>query len=91
MMLWFDSTRKAGAAHLKDVKRLELDVLALVPEQVHHHLEVVLLRNVPRHDVVVGAVEQDLAQQLEGLPLGDVVGRLEKLVVGRKKLWSVSL
>lgn len=58
---------------LEDVECLELDVAALVAEHVHHHLQVRLVRDVPRHDVEVGAVEQDLAEQLERLPLRDVV------------------
>lgn len=58
---------------LEDVECLELDVAALVAKHVHHHLQVRLVRDVPRHDVEVGAVEQDLAEQLERLPLRDVV------------------
>ena len=38
------------------------------------------------HDVVVGAVEQNLAEELDGLPLGDVVLRREERVVARKEL-----
>lgn len=40
----------------------ELNVLALVSEEVHHHLEVRLVRDVARHDVEVGPVEQDLPE-----------------------------
>ena len=52
---------------------LKLYVLALVAEEVHHHFEVGVVGDVARHDVEVGAVEQDLAEKLEGLALGDVV------------------
>lgn len=58
---------------LEDMECLELDVAALVAEHVHHHLQVRLVRDVARHDVEVGAVKQDLAEQLERLPLRDVV------------------
>ena len=60
-------------AHLEDVERLELDVLAPVFEQVHHHFQVLLVRDVARHDFEVGPVEQDLAEQLERLPFRHVV------------------
>lgn len=63
---------------LEDMERLELDVAALVAEHVHHHLQVRLVRDVARHDVEIGAVKQDLAQQLERLPLRDVVRRQEE-------------
>ena len=43
----------------------ELDILALVPQKVHHHLEIGLVRNVPRHDVEVCTIEQDLPEKLE--------------------------
>jgi hypothetical protein len=55
------------------VERLELDVLALVPQEIHHHLEIRLVRNVLCHDVEVCAVEQDLAEQFERLALRDIV------------------
>jgi hypothetical protein len=47
------------------VERLKLNVLALVSQKVHHHLEVGLVGDVPCHDRVVCAVEQDLAKELE--------------------------
>lgn len=57
------------------MKRLKLNILALVPQQIHHHLQIPLIRDVPRHHAEVRPVEQDLAQKLEGLPFGDVVRR----------------
>ena len=50
---------------LEDMERLELDVLALVTEKVHHQLQVRLRSNVSSHDGEVGAVEKDLSQQLQ--------------------------
>ena len=50
---------------LEDVERLKLYVLGPVPQQVHHHLEIVLIGDVPRHDLKVGSVEKDLAEELE--------------------------
>jgi hypothetical protein len=55
------------------VKGLELDILALVAQEVHHHLQISLVRDVAGHDVEVCAVEEDLAEELEGLAFCDVV------------------
>ena len=55
------------------MERLELNVLALVTQHVHHHLEIRVVGNVARHDVEVCAVEEDLAEELERLTLCDVV------------------
>ena len=71
---------------LEYVERLELNVLALIPQEVHHHLEIRFVRDVPRHDVEVGAIEQNLAEELQGLPLGDVVLGHDQLSVGREEL-----
>lgn len=74
--------------HLEDVERLELDVLAPIFEQIHHDLEVLLVRDVPRHDLEVGPVEQDFAEQFQRLPLRDVVGRLDQERILREELCS---
>lgn len=44
---------KADGAHLEDVERLELNVLALVSERVHDNLEVIRAGYVTGHDPVV--------------------------------------
>jgi hypothetical protein len=62
---------------------LELDVLALIAEEVHHHLEVDIVRDVARHDIEVGTVQKNLAEQLERLPLGYIVGRVDE---GRERV-----
>lgn len=71
---------------LEHMERLKLDILALVPQQVHHHLEVPLARNVLGHDVEVGTVEQDLAEEFDGLPFRYVVGGADESGEGGKKL-----
>ena len=53
-----------GDKDFEHVEGLELDALALVAQQVHHQLEVRRVANVSRHDVEVGAVQQELSQQL---------------------------
>ena len=60
------------------MESLELDVLALVAKEVHHHLEIDIVRDVTRHDAEVGTVKEYLAKQLERLPLRHVVGRLDE-------------
>ena len=50
---------------LENMERLELDVLALISEQVHHHLEIGLVRDVARHHIEVRSVEEDLAEEFE--------------------------
>jgi hypothetical protein len=69
------------------MKRLELDVLALISKEVHHHLEVGFVGYVSSHHVEVRTVKEDLPKELERLPLGDVIvgeykccKRCEKLV-----------
>lgn len=54
-----------SGSNLKDVECLKLDVFALVPQEIHHHLEIGFIGNIARHDVEVGTIKQDLAEQLE--------------------------
>ncbi len=42
--------------NLEDMECLKLDILALVSEQIHHHLQIRLIRNVPSHYVEICAV-----------------------------------
>ena len=71
---------------LEYVERLELDVPALVPQQVHHRAQVAVGPDVPRHDREVGAVEQDLAEELERLALRDVIVRENQCDERREEL-----
>jgi hypothetical protein len=63
---------------LEDVEALVLDHLAVVAQQVHADLEMLAAVHIRRHDVVVRPIQQDLAQQFDGLPLGDVAVRLDQ-------------
>ena len=65
----------AEASNLEDVKGLELDVLALVPKEIHHHLQIRLARDIPGHHVEVRTVQEDLSEEFERLPFGDVIVR----------------
>ena len=47
---------------LEYVEGLELDVLALFAEQIHHQSEVRFICDVARHDIEVGTIEQDLSE-----------------------------
>jgi hypothetical protein len=63
----FDLRRFLGVCdeYLEHMERLELDVLAPITEEIHHHLEVGIVRNVTRHDVKVGTVQKYLAEKFE--------------------------
>ncbi len=66
---------KKEEAHLEDMESLKLDILTLIPQQVHHHLEVGLVRDVAGHDRKVCSIQQYLSEKLERLSFGDVVCR----------------
>lgn len=84
------SWREAKETDLEDVKGFELNVLALVAQHVHHHLEVRLLSDITRHDTEIGTVEQYLAKKFERLPFGDVVVGKDECRKGRKELFGVN-
>ena len=71
---------------LKYVESLELNVLALISQEVHHHLQVRLIRDVSCHDVEVSPVQQDLAEELQRLSLRDVVLGSDEGRVGGEEL-----
>ena len=68
------------------MESLELDVLALVTKQVHHHFQVGFIGNVPSHHIEVGPIQENLAKKLEGLALCDVVSGQDKCRKGREEL-----
>lgn len=72
------------------MKRFELNVLALIAQHVHHHLEVRFLRDIACHDIKVGTIEQYLAEKFERLPFGDIVGGEDECRKGRKELFKVN-
>ena len=51
-------------SYFKHMKRFELDISRFVPKQIHHQLEVFHRRNVFRHDVEVGTVQQEFSKEL---------------------------
>jgi len=59
------SRREGNGTDLEDVKRFKLNVLALVAQHVHHHLEVRLLGDITCHDTEIGTIEQYLAEEFE--------------------------
>lgn len=68
------------------MKRLKLYILTLIPQRIHHDLEILRARDKPGHDAVVGAVEEDLAEEFEGLTLGHVVGGEDEGFIGGEEL-----
>ncbi len=63
----FDLRRFLGVCdkYLEHMECLELNVLASVAEEVHHHLEIAIVCNIARHDVKVGTVQKYFAEQFE--------------------------
>lgn len=55
------------------MERLKLNVPTFIPQQVHHQFQVTLVRNVSRHDIEIGPVQEDFAEQFERLAFSDVV------------------
>lgn len=66
---------------LEDVEALVLDHFAVVAEEVHADLEMLAAVDVGGHNGVVGAVEEDLAEEFDGLALCDVAVGLDEDVV----------
>ena len=69
--------KKKIESHLKDMEGFKLDVPTLFFEHGHHQLEVVRVADVPLHHREVVAVQQQLSEQLQRLPFGDVILRVE--------------
>jgi len=46
-------TKKTDLEHME---RLKLNIFTLVTQQVHHHLQVRLIRNIPRHHIEIGPI-----------------------------------
>ena len=61
--------------YFENMECFKLNILALITKQVHHHLQVGLVGNIPSHHIEVGTVQKNLPKKLEGLTLCDVVGR----------------
>lgn len=70
------------------MKRFELNILALASKHVHHHLEIRLLGDIPRHDIEIGTIEQYLSEKLKRLPFGDIVLGEDECRKGRKELFE---
>jgi hypothetical protein len=65
-----------GGMYLEDMKTLVIDHFPVVSQQLHDDLEVFARVDVLCHDIVVGPIEQNLAQQLDGLTLRHIAVRL---------------
>ena len=70
-----DALAKTCQTDLEHMERFKLNVLTLIPQQVHHHLEISLASNVSSHHIEVCSVEQNLAQEFQGLAFRHVVFR----------------
>lgn len=74
--------------NLEHMKRLKLDILALISQQVHHHFQICVIGNIPGHHVEICAVEENLAEELKRLPLCDVVAGHDEGREGGEELCS---
>lgn len=63
----------ANMAHLKHMKCLELNVLALITKKVHHHFQVSFVGDVASHNVEICPIKEDLAQELKRLSFRDII------------------
>lgn len=72
----------------ENVEAFVLDHFAIVLEQVHAELEVVAAVDVFGHDVVVCAVEEEFAKELDGLAFCDVRIRLDEggIIAGEEEV-----
>lgn len=70
-----------GDKDLKDMECFKLDVPAVVSEHVHHQLQVFCSADVLGHYCEVVSVEEQFPEQLQRLPLGDVVVRMQELFI----------
>lgn len=67
-----DGFVRVGNKDLEYVEPLVLDHLSIVSQEVHTDLQVLASVDIRCHDIIVRAVEEDLAQELDRLSLCDV-------------------
>ena len=51
--------------YFENMKRLKLNVLALVAEEIHHHLEIRFARDIPGHHGEVRTIQKDLPEEFQ--------------------------
>ena len=61
-----------NCSDLEDVETLVLHHFTVVSEQVHEELQVISFVHVSNHDSIIGTVQQNLAQELNRLTLGNI-------------------
>lgn len=67
--------------HLEDVECFKLDVSAVVSQQIHHQLQVLGSTDVLGHDGEVVSIQKEFPKELQRLPFGDVVVRVQELLI----------
>ena len=73
--------RCEGLSYLEDVKALILHHLPLVPQQIHAQLQMLPLIHILHHDAVIRPIQEQLAQQLDALPLRHIALALDQHVI----------
>lgn len=54
---------RKSTIYLEHMKSFKLDIPALLPQHVHHQLEVVRIAYIPGHDVEVVSIQEKFTQQ----------------------------
>lgn len=53
---------------------LKLNILTFVSKEVHHRLQIRLASDIPRHNIEVGSVKENLSEEFQRLPLRHIIG-----------------
>lgn len=61
------------------MESLEFDHARRLPQETHYELQMLWIRDVSGHDLIVRPLKQKLAEQLDGLPLSNIVRRHDQL------------
>lgn len=70
-----------GNEDLEYMKPLVLNHFPIIAQEVHAYFKVLATVNVSSHYAIVGAIQQDLTQELYGLTLGYVAVGLDQDIV----------
>lgn len=52
----------AEMTHFENMKRFKLNIFTLVLQQIHHHLEIILVWDIACHDFEICTIQQDFTQ-----------------------------
>lgn len=70
-----------GDKHLENMKALILDHFPIIPQKIHTYFQVFAAVHICRHHAIVGTVQQNFAEELDGLALCNVAIRLNERII----------